>query len=169
MESSTTKSRPPALGEGSFDEPGSRWLPTVVSLLDEQCSLSSKLEGLGAEQSVHVKAGRTEALLSVLNERQAVLDRIVEINGILEPFRNRRDAAMSRLQPSERESLQSRIDRIADAVDRVRRRDDEDRQALESQRQGVADELASLSRLRGAAAAYAGHGSAGARFHDRQG
>lgn len=157
------------LSEASFDGPGSRWLPTVAGLLDEQCRLCARLEGLSDEQSEHVRAGRTEELLGVLNERQAVLDRVVEINGMLGPFRDRRDAAMSRLAPVDRESLQSRIDRIADAVDRVRRRDDEDRKALESQRRGVADELASLSRLRGAAAAYAGHGAIGPRFHDRRG
>ncbi len=169
MNASTTTSRPPVLSENSFDSPGSRWLAAVAGLLDEQYDLCVRLEGLSETQSSHVQAGRTEGLLSVLNERQAVLDRVVEINGTLEPFRNRRDIAMSRLQAADRESLQNRIDRIAESVERVRRRDDEDRRALESQRRGVADELANLSRLRGAAAAYAGSGATGPRFHDRQG
>lgn len=169
MDAATTPSRSPLLCEGSFDGPGARWLPTVVGLLDEQCGLCERLEGLSDEQSSHVRRGRTEELLGVLNERQAVLDRVVEINGILEPFRNRSDAAMAGLRTADRDSLQSRIDRIAESVDRVRRRDDEDRKALESQRRGVADELANLSRLRGAAAAYAGHGAIRTGYHDRQG
>jgi flagellar biosynthesis/type III secretory pathway chaperone len=153
----------------TFEQPAARWFGAVVGLLDEQCELCGRLERLGAEQSGHVEAGRTEELLSVLSRRQEVLDRVVQINEILEPFRANRESVMSRLPASDREALQGRIDRIAETVDRVRRRDDEDRRRLEQQRKSVADELSGMTRLRGAAAAYASNAATASRFHDRHG
>jgi hypothetical protein len=159
----------PGLDAAVFAQTPTMWLGTVAGLLEEQRELCVRLERLGAEQSRHVGAGHTEGLLTVLNQRQTVLDRVVEINDLLEPFRSNRDAAMARLGANERETLQRRIDQIADSVDRVRRRDDEDRRLLENQRKVIADELTSLNRLRGAAAAYAGAAAAAYRGHDQRG
>lgn len=150
------------------------WLPPVSGMLEDQHALCEELDGLGAEQSDHVASGRTDELLAILSRRQGILDRIVEISAALEPFRERREALLATLAPAERDGLCRRIDAIADLVERVRRRDDQDRRLLEEQRQIVADEISGLSRLRGAAAAYAGAGpraaeAASPRFHDRHG
>jgi len=174
----------PTLDESTFDQPFAAWLPPLTRLLDEQSALCDRLAALGAAQATHVEAERTEALIGVLGERQNVLDRIVELNAALAPFRARRHDALRTLPAHQRQSLQSRIDHIADTVDRVRLGDETDRIRLETRRKGVADELAGLSRLRGAAAAYASVGSAAApgsihpthpsgssspKFHDRHG
>jgi flagellar biosynthesis/type III secretory pathway chaperone len=157
------------LSAATFELPCARWLDAVAGLLDEQGELCGRLEQLGAEQSGHVETGNTEELLSVLGQRQLVLDRVMQINEILEPFRSNRESVMNRLVAMDRDALQRRIDRIADSVDRVRRRDDEDRKRLEQQRKSVADELSNMTRLRGAAAAYAGNAAGASRFHDRRG
>lgn len=159
-----------------FDEPSSQWLPGLVRLLDEQADLCGRLDVLSQKQSDHVRAGETEPLLTVLAERQPLIDRVVEINAVLEPLRASPEATLGRLSEVDRRSVEARIDDIAGAVDRIRRRDDQDRQVLEEQRRAVADELAGMGRLRGAVAAYAGTPGAGQsggqqppRFHDRQG
>lgn len=171
----------PVLSPAMFEASPGAWLPVVASLLDEQRRLCQELESLGIEQSGYVASGRTDDLLSVLSRRQVVLDRVVEINQALDPFRDRREAIMSTLQSADREKLQRRIDAIAESVDRVRRRDDQDRRLLEEQRQIVADEISGITRVKGAAAAYAGAGAVGLtsgvrgfdapapRFHDRHG
>jgi len=159
-----------------LDQPTSRWTPVLLKLLDEQRELCMRLESLSREQTSHVEAGRTDALIGVLSDRQRVIDRVVEINDRLEPFRSRREALMNRMSSGEQQGVQVRIDAIADSVERVRARDDADRLALEKQRSIVGDELTSLTRGRGAMTAY-GSPSASARadggnvtgLQDRQG
>lgn len=136
--------------------PSSLWMQPVRHLLDEQSELCIAFERLSSRQTSLIHTGQIDELLSILQERQGLLDRIVGIHRMLEPFHEVRDEAMGGLSNADRVSLQGRIDAVAAAVDRIRRQDDADRRELERQRQRVADELAGVSRLRGAAAAYAG-------------
>lgn len=160
-----------------FDtRPASEWLPAVFRALDEQHVLCSRLAELGEEQAIHVESGKTDELMRVLGDRQQLLDRIVRINTRLEPFRSRREAIFPRLTDQQRGQIEQRIESIAGLVDRVRRRDDQDRQALEKQRKSVAEELAGIGKLKGAVAAYAGaaetvarSSNRGARFQDHLG
>lgn len=166
-----------AFNPAVFDtRPASEWLPAVIRALDEQQVLCSRLAELGDEQALHVQAGRTEELMRVLGDRQQLLDRIVRINSRLEPFRSRRENLLPRLNDQQRGQIEQRIESIAGLVDRVRRRDDQDRQILELQRKTVADELAGIGKLKGAVAAYAGaaetvarSSTRGARFQDHMG
>ncbi|HMN41212.1 MAG TPA: flagellar export chaperone FlgN [Phycisphaerales bacterium] len=147
-----------------------RWLPRMHKLLDEQCELCVGLDSLSARQTQAVGIGDTDALLRILGQRQTIIDRVAEIGGALEPFRDRKDALLGRLGPAQREGIVQRVGKIAALVESVRARDDADRITLERMRSNVADELANLSRVKGAAAAYAAHGAgAGARFQDRNG
>lgn len=148
------------------------WLPRLTRLLDEQCAMCERLESLSDKQSRAVAGGDTDALLRILGEREAVVDRVTRINRALEPFRSSRDKVLARLLPAQRDSVLQRVGRIAALVESVRARDDQDRAVLEKQRTAVAHELAALSRGQGAAAAYAGAGAgtySGPKFQDRRG
>lgn len=163
-----------SLDAAALDQPAARWTPALIHVLEEQQGLCARLEHLSRSQSSHVQDGRTEDLIGVLSERQGVIERIVELNGMLEPFRARRMGLMSRMSAVEREAVQTRIDAIAESIERVRRQDDTDRASLERQRTGVAEEISGLSRVRGALAAYGAPGGgasrhAGAAMQDRQG
>jgi flagellar biosynthesis/type III secretory pathway chaperone len=163
----------PALGDLLTQEP-SVWLPRLAALLDEQCALCERLETLSASQSAAVAVGDTDTLLRVLGQREAVVDRVTRINAALEPFRAARDRALARLGPAGRDAVVQRVGRIAALVESVRARDDQDRTSLERQRGVVSQELAALSRGRGAAAAYAAGGAGGGAysgptFQDRRG
>lgn len=152
----------------------SSWLPMLGRLLDEQCELCAGLEALSARQSQAVRDGDTDALLGVLGQRQPLVDRVSQINATLEPFRAQRETLLGRLSPVHRDGVVQKVGKIAALVESVRARDDADRAALERQRTQVADELAGLTRGRGAAAAYAGYqtamgGGHAARFQDRKG
>lgn len=149
------------------------WLPRLTRMLDEQAELCAGLDALSVQQSRAVSGGDTDALLRVLGQRQPIVDRIGEINALLEPFRARKDALMQTLGRAQRDALMQRVGRIAALVESVRARDDQDRASLEKQRTTVTDELATLTRGRGAASAYAsaagGLSGSGAAFTDRQG
>jgi hypothetical protein len=147
-----------------------RWLPRVHKLLDEQCELCVGLDSLSARQTEAVGIGDTDGLLRILGQRQTLVDRVAAIGTALEPFREKRDGLLGRLAPTQREGIVQRVGKIAALVESVRARDDRDRMVLEKMRSGVADELANLTRVKGAAAAYAANGAgSGARFQDRRG
>ncbi|HVU64272.1 MAG TPA: hypothetical protein VHC70_09870 [Phycisphaerales bacterium] len=148
----------------------SRWLPRVSKLLDEQCELCVGLDSLSARQTQAVGIGDTDGLLRILGQRQTLIDRVAAIGTALEPFREKRDALLARLSPAQREGIVQRVGKIAALVESVRARDDGDRVVLERMRSGVADELANLTKAKGAAAAYAANGAArGPVFQDRRG
>lgn len=131
-----------------------RWWPRLTRLLEEQRVLCVRLEELSREQQAQVRAGQTDGVLSVLGERQGVIDRLRALGAEMEPFRQRRAELMSRISESDRARFESLVDEIALLVERVRGRDEEDREELEKQRGGVARELTAMVRSRGAVAAY---------------
>ena len=147
-----------------------RWLARVNRLLDEQCELCVGLDSLSARQSQAAGLGDADGLLRIVGQRQGLVDRVAQISAALEPLRARREELLGRLAPAQRDGIVQRVGKIAALVESVRARDERDRSVLEKMRSGVADELANLTRAKGAAAAYAANGaSGGARFHDRKG
>lgn len=156
------------LSASDFDAAPAKWLPTLMAVLDEQAQLCAVLDTLSQRQSEAVAHEDTDVLLRVLGERQVVIDRVTRVNAALEPFRSRKDAVLGRLSAQEREGVAQRVSEISRLVESVQRRDDGDRTALERQRGRVADELSTLSRSRGAVAAYAA-GNAVRSYEGQQG
>ena len=77
---------------------------------------------------------------------------------------------MHRLPEQERRRLDERVAEMGALVERIGRRDDADRAALEYQRGAVAEEIKGLGRGRGAIAAYSqGAGPGAPQFQDRTG
>jgi hypothetical protein len=147
-----------------------KWLPRLNKLLDEQCELCVGLDTLSARQTQAVGIGDTDGLLRILGQRQTLVDRVTEINASLEPFRSRKEELLGRLGPAQREGIVQRVGKIAALVESVRARDDQDRISIEKMRSAVADELANMTRVKGAAAAYARNGATGGpMYQDRKG
>lgn len=144
----------------------------LAGIIDEEHSLCVELDSLSQAQSAMVEGGDTDGVLEVLGRRQQIIDRIVVLNTELSPLRERRDELLATLPAGERQRVRDRVNEIADTVERVRARDEQDRQAMERRRTGIAGELSGLTRARGAIAAYSAPGTAdsnGARFQDRRG
>lgn len=139
-----------------LNQPPTQWLSPVRQLLDEQVELCLAFEQLSTQQSSLIAAGSIDDLIALLGRREELLERIVAIHRMLEPFHSRYAELLDELANSDRVSLQGRVDAVAGVVERIRVQDDVDRRALEQQRQSVADELAGMARVRGAAAAYGG-------------
>ncbi|MFI4856053.1 MAG: flagellar export chaperone FlgN [Phycisphaerales bacterium JB065] len=152
------------------EQPGV-WAPRLARVLDEQCRLYEQLDELSQHQSVCVESGETELLLDVLAQRQGVVEQVTEVNGLLEPFVSRWDSLAGALDDSQRDALRTKLARLDELVERISKRDEEDRQKLEAQKGQVAKELGSAVRQKNAAAAYGRSGGVqpGPRFQDRQG
>src|SRR5690606_11941174 len=106
-------------------------------------------------------------------ERQTLIDQLTDLNEQMTPFTERWGELSARLSDRQREELRERFEDVSRLVESIARRDESDRAALEARRGGVGRELESLSRGRGAVAAYgraqvSGYGGE-ARFQDRRG
>ncbi len=151
-------------------EPGSACARRMAVLVREQRDMCVQLESLSVAQSAMVEGGDTDGVLEVLGQRQRVIDRMSKLNEDLAPLRERREELLAVLGPAERQIVQTFIGEINDLVDRVRARDEQDRDTMERRRAGIAGEITGVTRARGAVAAYSGARTHnGPRFQDRQG
>ncbi|MGP1310931.1 MAG: flagellar export chaperone FlgN [Phycisphaerales bacterium] len=141
----------------------------LESILTEHETLYGRLDELSAQQSTLIDEENTDRLLGVLAERQRVVDRLLVVGEELKPFQARWDDLLDQVDGERRETLRSKVASIQDAAKRVNDRDERDRARLAAQRKSLADEIAGVSRSRGALNAYGGKGASGPRYQDRQG
>jgi len=160
----------PSLADVRFDASPDAWVPRLLTVLDTQLDLYNALDTLGSKQSELIASGDTDALLSVLGKRQTVIEHVTELNTALEPFTAAWPELLRTLPAQHREAIAQRLTTLDATVERIRRRDDDDRASLERQRQVVSRELSSAGKQRSAVSAYAkSGGGAGARYQDREG
>ncbi len=133
------------------------WGPHLVRRLEAQLEQCRKLEALCGRQREAVASGNTDALLTVLAERQGAIDELTRIGEEIEPFRARWESVMALVETPVRERMTELVGQIGDAIESVGRQDEADRSLLEQQRASVASELAVVANRRGAVAAYGGN------------
>lgn len=154
----------------SSGESGTACARRMALLVREQRDLCVQLESLSVAQSAMVEGGDTDGVLEVLGQRQRVIDRMSHVNEDLAPLRERREELLAVLGQAERHTVQMFISEINELVERVRTRDEQDRDTMERRRAGIAGEITGVTRARGAVAAYSGARThSGPRFQDRQG
>ena len=138
----------------------------VERLLDQQLERCRRLDELSVRQAALIARGEFDTLQTLLAEREAVVAQLARGHAGVD--RIRRDwARVIESMPAEASvRLQRRIDDLAEISSRIAARDDADRKALESRRDGVAQQLAEVSRSRGALAAYSRQGDDVPAFQD---
>lgn len=148
-----------------------RWSPRLERLVEEQRRLVEQLDALGIEQRRLIDSGEGDELVALLSRRQSLTDQVARLSQEFEPFRRDWGSFMERLPTEQRERLSGAVAEIGEGIRRITERDDADRQALQRQRDVVTGELASVSKARGAVAAYgrAGGAGGGPRYQDRKG
>ncbi len=147
------------------------WAQTLLELLDEQRGIYRQLAQLSNEQSDLVAEGDAESLLSLLSRRQALIDRLVQINARIEPFKQQWPTLWSELDDESREQVRERIDELRDLLDQILDQDERDRTVLASHRNSVSRQLGQLNRGAAVNRAYgpAPNGAPGSRFTDEKG
>jgi len=87
------------------------WLPTLTTILDEQDASTSELEALSEKQASLIERAETDELLSLLGQRQRLLDAALTSAHRLEPFVEQWDEFMGALP----------VEPLADICDSFRR------------------------------------------------
>jgi len=141
----------------------------VERLLEEQSRLVDELDELGERQRSLIESGDAQGLLTLLGTRQELTDRIRALAQEMEPFRARWDELLASFSDERRERIRSGVAALAERIHASAVRDEQDRQRLERQRDVVSNELAGVSKARGAMAAYANTRHGSPRYQDREG
>ncbi len=132
------------------------WAPRLSRLLDEAIDLYTRLDALAQRQARLIESEDHDALLIVLADRQGVVDRIAAHAAHLDPFTSRWNELEPTLTSDHRDVLRPRLDRLANLMDTIVKRDESDRHRLATMRDATANEIASLGRNQRAASAYTG-------------
>jgi hypothetical protein len=147
----------------------SRLASRLTAVLEEHETLYERLTALSERQSGLIDEDKTDELLGVLAERQRVVDRLLAVGEELKPFQPRWDALMAQIDSDRREILRAKVQKIQEAAKLVNQRDDHDRARLAAQRKSLAEEIAGVSKSRGAINAYGGKAASTPRYQDREG
>jgi hypothetical protein len=141
---------------------------TLLELLQQQRDLYAQLHELSSQQSELIAQGETEQLLSVLSQRQALVEQLTQINGRLSPYRDHWSEVAERLPAGDRDRLRRLLDEVQRLLQEILDRDETDRAQLDSARQRVGERLQQAPQAGMARKAY-GQAGASARFTDSQG
>lgn len=143
--------------------------PAVDRLLESQRKLYEDLDHLSASQALLIDQERTDELLAVLGQRQALLTRIQVINDSIAPARARWQEFLGLLDPSQRQRVGIHVDAITRLIETIAERDRLDRERMQGARDRVAQEIAGMDRTRRAEGAYrTSPGGPSPLFQDRQ-
>ena len=145
------------------------WLRALTDLLERQRSMVDRLAELARRQSALVESGDTEALLSLLAQRQGIIDQFVATQDDLAPLTRGLQERLSAVAEDDRRRVGAIMDQINDALADVMRCDEQDQQAMQDQRDQIRDGLAGVGTSRQARRAYLGAKAVNNRFADRQG
>ncbi len=130
------------------------WLGRLTRLMDDQQQLLQRLDAIGEKQSALIEAVDTQGLLTLLGERQVLIEKVLEIQEELDPFRQRWDELNQSLKADQQEAVAKQIDDLGELMKRVCQRDEHDSMLLSKQRDHLADQLTGVSRGRSALSAY---------------
>ncbi len=145
------------------------WLCALIDLLERQRSMVDRLAELARQQSSLVERGETEALLSLLAERQRIIDDFVATQDDLAPLSQGLQERLSAVAAQDRRRVGALIDRINDALADVMRCDDHDQRTMQAERDRIREDLAGVGTSKQARRAYLGARAVNNRFADQQG
>ena len=141
----------------------------LIRVLQEQQSLVEQLAKLATQQSELVESGKTEALLSVLGRRQALIDRVIASQGDLTTLLEELRCDRSNVSEHSRRQIGGLVETINHQLAQVMKRDSEDQERLESRRDRTRQELTGVETAKKAHQAYFKPHPVMNRFADRQG
>ncbi len=153
---------------------GADWRARLFSMLDRQQTVSVTLMDRCVQQAEYLTSERAGALLTVLEERQGLIEELNELSVGLEPFRNAWPEIWGVLDDAERGEVQEMVRGIQQVVNDVMERDADDQKSLQAEKSRLQEELGSMNTARDSQRAYGRPIHRGVepvtnRFTDRQG
>lgn len=144
----------------------------MLGLLAEQRDLYRQLKILSDQQARCIREGSTEQLLSVLSERQAVIDALSRSNARLAPYRDRWGDLTSSAAADQRRQVREALDEIERVLREVVEQDERDRVELKGVQQQIGAQLSQVNQAGRAIKAYGPNHKNNTRiptFTDRRG
>ncbi len=126
----------------------------LLGLLDRQRQLYRSLQVLAEQQAEMVTGGNPDGLLSLLAQRQTLLEDVKKTNDALLPFRQRWDAVCQMLDEQQRTQVTAAINEINERLQTIMRRDQKDSEMLQLRCQRIGQDLKSARVGRTAMQAY---------------
>lgn len=146
---------------------GGRAGELLLSLLEEMRDLFGQIDALSQRQCDLIEAEEHEPLLTLLEERQLLINRLAGLKRRADPLRERWESEGGGGEDSPVGECLRGMARIAAGIEQ---RDAMDKRAIEARRNVLAKELAGLGRGKVAVSSYSGRtGSDGPKFHDVEG
>ncbi len=132
-----------------------------LRLLGEQCGLYEQVREVGQRQALLIEAGDTQGLLTVLHERQALIEAVSQLNRRLIPHREAWGRLVDDADDGLRAKVRGLIDRTQTLLSVILQQDESDRRALQQRLAGTDDELDQVARTRRAGQVYRKAGESG--------
>ncbi len=140
----------------------------LVKLLERQQALVEQLGDLADRPASLLEAGESDALLSLLSQRQKIMDQFITSQDSLTSLSDacRRDGTVA---DGTRHRIGALIADISERLGEIMNRDEQDRAQLESHRRQVGESIGGLTTARAAQHAYVRSRAVNNRFADQQG
>lgn len=126
----------------------------LIALLRKQVDLYGRLRNLSDQQRTIIAGDRPELLLSVLSERQAIVNDLTKNNAALGPYRRQWDDLYRSMPEGLRDQAKALLGQINGVAGAILKSDDEDYSLLSTKKNDVGRSLAGMHGARAAASAY---------------
>lgn len=122
------------------------WSQQFQQQLTEQLQLYQSLLALTQQQGEIVASEDADALLSLLNDRQRLIDRLTEINQHMAQHKERWAGEHGSLPPAQQQVIRSLVDQVQNLLEQIVTLDDHDRKQMMDRRDQVARQLGNVSK-----------------------
>ncbi len=132
----------------------SQQVQTMLGLLIGQRDRYRQLKTLSEQQTRCIREGSTEQLLSVLSDRQSVIEALSTANTELAPYRDRWGDLTTSAAPEQRQQVRDALDEIERVLGEIVEQDERDRTELRGVQQQIGAQLKHVGQASQAIRAY---------------
>lgn len=130
-------------------------IDSILAALEAQLACYERLAKLAESQREHVQQGSAEALLRLLQDRQAVLDDLARLEQVVAPARRQWAAFTGGLSDDRRAHAEALVRRCRQLLEQITRSDQDDVMILQQRKLNVGRQISQASATRQVNRAYA--------------
>lgn len=142
----------------------------VFSLLQQQRDLYRELKSQSERQDALIASGETDQLLTLLAQRQRLIDGLGQVSSALSPYRSRIAAIADQAPVGVGEQMREMVEEVRGLLESIIAFDEKGKADLEVARDRVGAQIRQAAGAVAAAGAYGRSGvSSGAKFTEQRG
>lgn len=158
-----------ATHQASSPGPSHAKLAVIRRLLEEQKSLLGQLDALSLRQEDLIDDPDSKRLVSLMRDRQAVIDRFAEVSRRVGEVRPEIDAVVGTLMPASSDVVEIKhlLQAVGDLAAAIQDRDAKHQSRMEKRRDQLVSELAGIGNKSRAVSAYGSRKAIAPRYQDQ--